>query len=651
MHSILRTLPIRWQITVLHTTILALILAAGSVLLWQAQRKFQLDSLITRHTTEARALIPNEVDPKVKDRLFVITSLERAKLKELYPQIIAEIFPPNQDPNVSYKKLSILNPKLADKLFPPDMDPADMSKQLAELLPKLGAEDLFPPDENSADVSKQLAGLSPTLASKLFDAPQLDPIALRKWAESLVYQLSAKDRGALILAFDGAVLAQSSFGPSCSPAPYVSKAAFGAKANDPFFKELSATQYFSQVDQGQLTLLLPMIWQPEQGRPIAMMQLCVPTDSIDTSLNQLAASLVVGWVLVVGMATTLGVTATRRVLRPLDQVVATTGRIAAGDLKQRVGLPPGRTEIAQLGAAFDAMVARLEQAFAAQRRFVADAAHELRTPLTALSASVELLLMGAADNDRATAQRLLRHLDSELSRVIRLTNDLLMLSRLDARPQLALRPTDLSTLIEELGEQSRTLLRGQELIVDAAPGLWVQGDSDRLRQVMLNLLDNARKYTPPSGQIMLRAYPDDRPPNTDDGDKETRRQGDTELGIDRPVAWSPGLPVFLSGPSSVVDGQSSVVVEVEDTGVGIPADALSHLFERFYRVDSARARVSGGSGLGLAIVRAIILAHHGQVDVQSAPGVGTCVTIRLPRPSAPPMQDHVASMPRQGLAE
>ena len=178
----------------------------------------------------------------------------------------------------------------------------------------------------------------------------------------------------------------------------------------------------------------------------------------------------------VGLATLLGVTATRRVLQPLDRVVATTRQIAAGDLKQRVGLPAGRTEIAQLGAAFDIMVARLETAFAAQRRFVADAAHELRTPLTALSTSVELLLMGAADNDRATAQRLLRHLDSELSRVIRLTNDLLTLSQLDARPKIALRPTDLSSLLEEVGEDSRDLLRGQELILDVTPGLWIQGE-------------------------------------------------------------------------------------------------------------------------------------------------------------------------------
>ncbi|HEY3228607.1 MAG TPA: ATP-binding protein, partial [Roseiflexaceae bacterium] len=392
---------------------------------------------------------------------------------------------------------------------------------------------------------------------------------------------------------------------------------------------------------GQLTMLLPVIWQ--RDRPLALAQICVPTGSIDASLNQLAASLVVGWVLVVGVATALGVTATRRVLRPLDQVVATTGRIAAGDLQQRVGLPPGRTEIAQLGAAFDAMVARLEGAFATQRRFVADAAHELRTPLTALSASVELLLMGAAESDPATAQRLLRHLDSELSRVIRLTNDLLTLSRLDARPQIDLRPTDLSSLLHELGDQSRGLLRGQELQVDIAPGLWAQGDPDRLRQVVLNLLDNARKYTPPGGQITLRAYADQRPttddrqPATDPSPPRFPSPTRGRAGDRRPATGQQNGDAADEQQKALVVGRWSVVViVVEDSGVGIPAEALPHLFERFYRVDSARTRASGGSGLGLAIVQAIVQAHHGQVDVQGAPGIGTRVTIQLPRLPTPP---------------
>jgi signal transduction histidine kinase len=116
------------------------------------------------------------------------------------------------------------------------------------------------------------------------------------------------------------------------------------------------------------------------------------------------------------------------------------------------------------------------------------------------------------------------------------------------------------------------------------------------------------------------------------------------------------LNPLASHNPSVVGRQSSVVIEVEDTGVGIPADALPHLFDRFYRVDSARGRASGGSGLGLAIVQAIVQAHHGQVDIQSTPGVGTCMTIQLPHlptPSTQPAgaQDHSASAPLQSLAE
>ena len=230
------------------------------------------------------------------------------------------------------------------------------------------------------------------------------------------------------------------------------------------------------------------------------------------------------------------------------------------------------------------MVARLEAAFAAQRRFVADAAHELRTPLSALSGSVELLRIGASADDPAKTERLLRHLDTELSRVIRLTNDLLTLSALDAQPQLALRPLDLSALLRDVAEDSQALL-AQTLDSTIAPDLWIQGNADRLRQVLLNLLDNARKYTPADGRISLRAEAD----------------------------------------------AQHVHVLVGDTGSGIPPAAIPKLFDRFYRVDSARTRQSGGSGLGLAIAQAIVQAHGGSIAIESAPGQGTNVILLFPR--------------------
>ena len=626
MRSILRALPIRWQIPALYAAILALVLAVGGIALWNAQRKFQFDTLVARQVTELRGLIPEQLDPKLEAGLYAAEKPDPATLKMRYAKIMNVLLPPGEDPAVALKRIAVLNPKLVDQLFPAGTKPPSY-EEMQQILPKV-IDQLFPLDEDPRDTRKKLIDIDPNLAVDFSPELTLDQQALRKYTTDLVQKASAKDRGVAILTIDGTILAQSSGGPACVPT-FVSKAALADKAGAALFDKLRMARYLDSIDQGQLTLLLPLIWQQEH--PLALAQVCVPTDSIDASLNQLAISLVVGWALVVGLATALGVTVTRRVLRPLDQVIATSGQIAAGDLRQRVGLPPGRGEIAKLGAAFDAMVERLEAAFAAQRRFVADAAHELRTPLTALSASVELLRMGAADSDPATARRLLGHLDGELSRVIRLTNDLLTLSRLDARPLIDARPLDLSALLLEVAEHSRALLKGQSLLVDVAPSLSVQGDSDRLRQVVFNLLDNARKYTAVGGRIALRAYADHRPLTTDHEDMETRRHRDMETQTnDSRISRSPCLPVSRSGQLSIVGGRSSVVIEVQDTGIGIPSEALSHLFERFYRVDNARARASGGSGLGLAIVQAIVQAHGGLVAVESAPGAGTCVTIRLP---------------------
>jgi two-component system, OmpR family, phosphate regulon sensor histidine kinase PhoR len=150
---------------------------------------------------------------------------------------------------------------------------------------------------------------------------------------------------------------------------------------------------------------------------------------------------------------------------------------------------------------------------------------------------------------------------------------------------MSLQPTDLSVLIKEVGEQVRGLLDGQEFIVAAPPALWVSANPDRLRQVLLNVLDNACKYTPPGGVITLDAAAHD----------------------------------------------GSIWVTVDDTGIGIPIEAQAKLFQRFYRVDSARARQSGGAGLGLPIVHSLVHAHGGQVAIESAPGAGTRVRISLPR--------------------
>jgi two-component system OmpR family sensor kinase len=320
---------------------------------------------------------------------------------------------------------------------------------------------------------------------------------------------------------------------------------------------------------------------------LAVVEMTTSLQSIDDQIGRLRTYFIIGWAIAVLVTTALGVPATRRVLRPLTQLVGVTRNVAAGDLSQRIALPPSPNELAQLGTPFDSMVAQLEASFANQRRFVADAAHELRTPLTALSASTELLLIGADDADPATTQRLLRHLDRELNRLIRLTNDLLTLSALDARAPLPLSPTDLSTLLIDVGDQTRDLLNGQELRLAVDPDLVVNANPDRLRQVVLNLLDNARKYTPTGGTITLGAVARD----------------------------------------------GHILLTIEDTGIGIPRDAQSHLFDRFYRVDSARTRRTGGSGLGLGlpIVHGLVEAHGGTVAIESDSNAGTRVIVCLPR--------------------
>lgn len=405
------------------------------------------------------------------------------------------------------------------------------------------------------------------------------PKVQASWQE-LPDDLATADTGASVLRPDGSLLAVATIGPPApAPDPSVVTKIAGTGDDAVFQTEIGGEPI--------LVLLHPLALG---GSTAAVTETAVSLRPVDDQVGRLRAYFLIGWLAAVLLTTGLGVPATRRVLRPLAALVGVTRQIAAGDLTRRVGLPPGRNELAQLAGAFDAMVAQLEAAFLAQRRFVADAAHELRTPLSALSASTELLLIGADEADPATTQRLLRHLDRELARLIRLTNDLLTLSALDARAPMTLAPTDLSALLAEVGEQTGAFLDGQALRLAIASGLWVNANADRLRQVFLNLLDNARKYTPTGGRITLAAM--------------------------------------------AVDGH--VRVTVEDTGVGIPMDEQARLFDRFYRVDSARTRRTGGTGLGLPIVRGLVEAHGGSVALESEPNQGTRVSILLPRATPSP---------------
>ncbi len=290
----------------------------------------------------------------------------------------------------------------------------------------------------------------------------------------------------------------------------------------------------------------------------------------------------------------------RRSLRPLREVETTAAAIAAGDLHRRVPEWSEKTEVGRLSAALNGMLSQIQRAFAAtaaseeaarasedrMRRFVADASHELRTPLTTIRGFAELYRQGAMSD----ISLLMTRIEGESARMGLLVEDLLMLARLDAQRPLDMRRVDVLTIAADAVHDAEAVspTRDISLKVLSGPGIpEVIGDDARLRQVLANLVGNAVRHTPESASITV----------------------------------------------CVGTTQSSVVLEVQDTGPGLAQDEAAHVFERFYRADSSRTRESGGSGLGLSIVAALVAAHNGTVEVRSSPGTGATFRVELPRPT------------------
>jgi heavy metal sensor kinase len=311
--------------------------------------------------------------------------------------------------------------------------------------------------------------------------------------------------------------------------------------------------------------------------------------SMDDTLQILAAF---RWILLLALPLTLalasggGLFLAGRALRPVDQITRAAQTLGAHDLSQRLNLDLPDDELGRLARTFDAMIARLDEAFHRQRRFTADASHELRTPLTIIKGDLSLAL--ARPRDAEYYHRVLAEVDEEVDGMGRLVERLLALARTDAKGvSLQRQATDLSALLADLTEQTRPLAeaRGLDLVAQIAPNLAATVDPDAVTQVVLNLLDNALKYTS-SGRVRLSAHP------SGSGDR--------------------------------------VQIAVSDSGPGIPAEHLPHIFDRFYRVDRARSRELGGAGLGLAIARDLTQAHGGEISVTSVPGEGSTFTVHLP---------------------
>jgi heavy metal sensor kinase len=280
----------------------------------------------------------------------------------------------------------------------------------------------------------------------------------------------------------------------------------------------------------------------------------------------------------------------KRALSPVDRIAGSAEHISSHNLSERLPIPQTGDELERLSVALNHMIERLDAAFQHSRQFVADASHELRTPLTALRGELESLTKEPQLN-AAWRERLGSALE-ELERLTRIVEGLFAISRLDAGEATSeWLPLDLTHLATTTAEQMSLLAEDKDIHVtcEGAMGVWVAGDRARLKQVVVNLLDNAIKYTPEGGSVSMTVGAQD----------------------------------------------SRAVLEVTDTGLGIPADALPRVFERFFRVDKARARAQGGAGLGLAIVKSICTAHQGRVNVSSSPGRGSRFRVELPLVDAP----------------
>ncbi len=276
-------------------------------------------------------------------------------------------------------------------------------------------------------------------------------------------------------------------------------------------------------------------------------------------------------------------------VRPMTQMAGTAEAIAAGQLHHRVEVNGTGTEASRLGTSLNRMLERIEEAFAARtaseerlRQFVADASHELRTPLTSIMGYAELWRTGGLEDptDRSEA---MRRLDEEARRMGALVDDLLLLAHLDEDRPLDRSPVEIDRIAADAVADARAIEPDRPISLEAEPAQ-VTGDESRLRQVTANLLANVRVHTPP------------------------------------------GTPVHVA----VTSAEGTVRLEVADEGPGIDPDHRQRLFERFYRADPARSRVSGGSGLGLAIVAAVVEAHRGKVSVDERPGGGARFLIELP---------------------
>lgn len=320
-----------------------------------------------------------------------------------------------------------------------------------------------------------------------------------------------------------------------------------------------------------------------EGQVVGILQVGQNLKAVRQTLNSLLVTLLIAGPLIIALAASGGYFLAARALAPIDAMTRTARDLSADDLSARLNLPYTEDEVGRLAATFDSMLDRLDQAFRRERQFTAHASHELRTPLSAMQVIISGTL--ARQRDATEYQQALIDLRQETQRMRVLTENLLQLARHDAaRPAATGEQVDLALLLHDVADSVRPVAaeKGLQLMNQAPPeGLTLIGDRDGLVRLFVNLLTNAIKYTE-QGTITVSAAAGD-------------------------------------------DG--GLVVTIRDTGVGIPAAHLPHIFDPFYRGDESRS--TEGMGLGLSIAQAVARAHGGDIAVASQVGKGTTFVVRL----------------------
>jgi len=322
------------------------------------------------------------------------------------------------------------------------------------------------------------------------------------------------------------------------------------------------------------------------GRITNLLQVGMSLESVSMARRRFLLAMAAVLPLALLLASGGGWLLARRALQPVDRMTEAARRISAEQLSARLETTGTNDELERLAATLNDMLSRLDAAFSQVRQFSADASHELQTPLTILKGELEVALR--APRSPEEYQRVLASALEECEQLASLVDGLLLLARADAGVlRMERQPVDLAHLVEEVGAQVRMLAEAHALTLYCEPvePLIIQGDYAHLRRLVLNLVDNSLKYTPPGGRVRLT--------------------------VQRQDTWA--------------------ALRVTDTGIGLSPEEQAHIFQRFYRAANTQAQEAGGAGLGLCIAHSIAQAHGGYIQVESAPGRGSTFTVFLPQ--------------------